>query len=149
VRDDPGEPNVPGRRPGDLRGAMSDAVRLYLAAALTIVGGLFIMAGGVLLWLVGGLLAHLYPWASVVFLGGVFAGAIAVGSGGAMLAIPRARRAFGVLALLCAGASIPLAFGGFVIGFVLTAAGGAIAAARLRRVVVVTGTSTGRAPPWS
>jgi hypothetical protein len=122
-----------------------------LAAILTIVGGVFVLSGGLVLWVIGTVLAHLFGLSSPLFLGGVLLGVVTIGSGGGMWLLPRARRVLGAVALACAVASIPLAFGGFVVGFVLTAVGGAIALARPRRrvVVVTTSTTSGPSPPWT
>lgn len=125
--------------------------RPVLAAVLTVVGGAFVLAGGLVLWVLGTVLAHVVGLSSPWFLGGVVLGVLTVGTGAAMWLVPRARRVLGWLALGCAVASIPLAFGGLVVGFVLTAIGGAISAARLRpRVVVVAHpSSSGPSPPWT
>jgi len=129
-----------------------DAVRpTALAAALTIVGGAFILTGGLILWILGTVLAHVVGLSSPLFLGGIVLGLVAVAVGGLMWVVPGARRVLGAVALACAAASIPLAFGGLVVGFVLTAVGGAIAVARPRRrvVVVTTASSSGPSPPWT
>ena len=123
-----------------------------LAAVLTIAGGVFVLTGGLLLWLVGTILAHLLGLSSLLFLGGVLLGVVTIVVGALIWLLPRAHRVLGAVALACAAASIPLAFGGLVLGFVLTAVGGAIAFARLRRtVVVVEGrpVAPGRSPPWT
>ncbi|HYA10391.1 MAG TPA: DUF6114 domain-containing protein [Thermoplasmata archaeon] len=125
--------------------------RPVLAAVLTVVGGAFVLAGGLVLWVIGTVLAHEFGLSSPLFVGGVVLGLLTMALGGLMGLVPRARRLLGALALACAVASIPLAFGGFVVGFVLTAIGGAIAVARPpRRVVVVTaGSPSGPSPPWT
>lgn len=121
-----------------------------LASVLTVVGGAFVLAGGLVLWAVGTVLAHVFGLASPLFLVGVLVGAITIGAGGLMAVVPRAARPLGAVALACAVASIPFAFGGLVVGFVLTAIGGAIAVARPRhRVVVVHASSSGPSPPWT
>jgi len=122
-----------------------------LAALLTMVGGAFVLAGGLVLWVVGTVLAHVFGLSSPVFLGGVVVGVVALLVGGLLWLVPSARRALGAVALACAVASIPLAFGGFVLGFVLTAVGGAIAVARPPRTVVVVTAShpPGPSPPWT
>jgi hypothetical protein len=124
--------------------------RPTLAAVVTVVGGAFILAGGLVLWAVGTVLSHLFGLASPLFLGGVILGLLTVAVGGLMAFLPRARRLLGAVALACAVASIPLAFGGFVVGFVLAAVGGAIALSRgPRQVVVVRPSGVGRSPPWT
>jgi hypothetical protein len=121
-----------------------------LAGIVTVVGGAFTLAGGLVLWVVGTVLAHVFGLSSPLFLGGVIVGVLTIGAGAGMWLAPKARRALGVLALACAVASIPLAFGGFVVGFLLTAIGGALALARLRPpVVVVRSSSPGSSPPWT
>lgn len=132
-------PNVPGERPP------------LLAAVLTMVGGAFVLAGGLVLWVLGTVLAHVLGLWSPLFLGGVALGLLTIAVGGLMGVLARARRPLGALALACAIASIPLAFGGLVVGFVLTAIGAAIAISRPpRRVVVVRASpSSGPSPPWT
>jgi len=132
-------PTVPGDRPP------------LLAAVLTMLGGAFVLAGGLVLWLLGTVLAHVLGLWSPWFLGGVVLGFLTVAVGGLMGVVSRARRPLGAVALACAVASIPLAFGGLVVGFLLTAIGGAIAISRPpRRVVVVQASpSSGPSPPWT
>jgi hypothetical protein len=121
-----------------------------LASVLTVVGGAFIFAGGLVLWIVGTVLAHVFGLASPLFVVGVVLGAVTIAAGGLMALVPRAVRPLGAIALACAVGSIPFAFGGLVVGFVLTAVGGAIAVARPRRqVVVVHASSSGPSPPWT
>ncbi len=122
----------------------------YLAAVLTVLGGAFIAAGGLVLWALGTVLATVFHFSSPVFLLGLLDGLVTVVAGGLMLTVPAARRLFGGVAMACAVASIPFAFGGFVVGFGLTAVGGAIATARpLARTVVTTFPGMGRPPPWT
>lgn len=122
-----------------------------LAAVLTIVGGAFVLTGGLVLWVLGTVLAHVFGLSSLWFLGGVVLGVVTMLVGGLLWWVPAGRRVLGAVALACAVASIPLAFGGLVVGFVLTAVGGAAAMARPpRRVIVVTTASPqGPAPPWT
>lgn len=122
-----------------------------LAGILTVVGGGFVLAGGLVLWALGTVLSHLFGFSSPVFLGGVVVGLVAIGVGALMGVIGRGRRVLGAIALGCAVASLPLAFGGFVVGFLLTAIGGAIALARPRRptVVVTTASAPGPSPPFT
>ncbi len=131
--------------------SVTEEPRPWLASILTMVGGAFVLAGGLVLWVIGTVLAHVFGLSSPLFLAGVVLGLVTVIAGGAMALVPRARRPLGALALGLAVASIPLAFGGFVVGFVLTAIGGAIALARpRRRIVIVTApSSAGPAPPWT
>ena len=122
-----------------------------LAAVLTTVGGGFLLAGGLALWLVGSILSRLFGLSSPLFLAGAVVGMVAILTGVLMAFVGRGRRILGAIGLGCAVASIPLAFGGFVVGFVLVAVGGAIALARPRRSVVVVSASSpsGRPPPWT
>ena len=122
-----------------------------LAAVLTIVGGAFILAGGLVLWVLGTVLAHVFGLSSPLFLGGVVVGTVTILAGGLLWLVPAGRRVLGAVVLACAVASIPLAFGGLVLGFVLAAVGGAIAVARPPRRVVVVATShpAGPSPPWT
>jgi Family of unknown function (DUF6114) len=123
--------------------------RPLVAAGFTILGGAFIAAGGFVLWAIGTILAHVVGLSSPLFLVGLLVGLVTIVAGVLMLAVPRAARGMGAVALACAVASIPFAFGGFVLGFVLTSVGGALALARPRRVVVVTGPAQGPSPPWT
>ena len=124
--------------------------RPYLAAFLTIVGGAFVVVGGLLLAIVGTVLAHLLGFSSAVFYVGLVVGLLTMLVGALMLVVPSARRGLGFVAIALAVASIPFAFGGLVVGFVLTAIGGAAAAVRPRWVVIATpGSPGGPAPPWT
>ena len=94
---------------------------------LTIVGGLFILGGGLVFALVGAILSLYGVW-SGLFLIGVLVGLLTLIVGVLMIAVPSAHSLWGILALLFAFVSIPFALvGGFVIGFLLTLIGGILA----------------------
>ena len=65
-----------------------------------------------------------------------------------MVAIPPAKSALGIAAIVLAFLSLPFALGGFVVGFFLTAVGGSLAIV-WRPFVIVAGTPNGPQPPWS
>ncbi len=129
---------------------MASEPRALLAAAMTGVGGALITTGGLVLWLIGTVLAHVFHFSSAVFVVGVLVGLLAMACGGAIALVPRARRLLGAVALACAVISIPFAFGGFLLGFALTAAGGALAIVQPRFPVAGAGSPPwGRPPPWT
>jgi len=122
-----------------------------LAAVLTAVGGVFVLVGGLLLWRAGTVLVTVFglprPW----FVGGVVLGLLTIATGVLLRVANRGRRVLGAFAIAFAVASIPLAFGGLVLGFGLTAVGGAMAAARPARegMVRTSPVPSGRPPPWT
>ena len=130
---------------------MSHERRPSLAAILTLLGGGFVIGGGLVLWALGTGLALVFGLSRSWYFGGFLVGLVVVAAGGSMWLVPGARRISGAIAIACAAASVPLAFGGFVVGFLLTAVGGAIAAARPqpRVVVVPSPPSSGPSPPWT
>lgn len=108
-----------------------------LPTVLTVVGGGFVLAGGLVLGRFGTALATVFGLSRPWYFGGAVLGLLTVVTGVLMGVVPRARRVLGAVALAFAFASIPLAFGGLVLGFGLTAVGGAMSAARPGRKVVV------------
>ncbi len=121
-----------------------------LAPTVTAVGGLFILAGALRLWVGDASLARVFPLGSLAYLGGVLLGILTVAVGLLMATLSGGRHALGAVALGAAAASIPLAFGGFVVGFALVAVGGASALSPRRAGDPAAGAPTpGRAPPWS
>jgi len=125
--------------------------RPLLAATLTLVGGGLIAVAGLFLSAHGmgvvGVPDLSRPW----YLAGGGVGLLTMAVGGSMGVRPGRRRLLGAVALACAGASVPLAFGGFVAGYLLTATGGALAVARPtpRATPPAAPSSTGPAPPWT
>jgi hypothetical protein len=120
--------------------------RPVAAGVLTIVGGFFIFGGGVFFALVGTVLA-LFGFFSGIFLLGLLVGVLTVIAGLLMLAVPAGHTVWGALAVILALASLPVALGGFLIGFVLTLIGGILAVTWRRppeRVITVEGH---RVPP--
>lgn len=122
--------------------------RPLLAAILTIVGGFFIALGGLVLAVVGTVLAAVFGFPAGWFYVGLVAGLLTMGLGGLMLALPSSRTTFGIATLVFAALSIPFAFGGFVIGFLLAVIGGALAIVGWPREPDLTH-PPGPAPPWT
>lgn len=125
--------------------------RPLFPTVLTIAGGLGVLAGGLLLWSGAGPFVPVLGLSRAWFLGGAALGILTVVVGALLALVPAYRRPLGAVALACAVASIPLAYGGLVVGFVLTAIGGAAATTRPQRprAAVPGPTPTGRAPPWT
>jgi hypothetical protein len=111
----------------------SDVPRPVAAGVLTIIGGFFVLVGGVAFALLGAVLT-LFGIVSGIFLIGLLAGLLILAMGGLMLAVPSGHTVWGVLTIGLALVSILVAFGGFLIGFLLTILGG-ILALRWRRPV--------------
>ena len=98
------------------------------AGVLTILGGLFILGGGLVLAIVGAIF-RLFGYWSGFFLLGLFIGFLTLLVGILMLVVPSAHTVWGILAVLFALVSIPAALAGLVIGFILTLLGGILAIA--------------------
>jgi hypothetical protein len=124
--------------------------RALVASVFSVLGGAFILAGGLLLWLVGTVLAHLLRLSSPLFIVGVLVGVVAMAAGALLPFVARARRPLGAVIVACAVLSIPFAFGGFVLGFVLAAIGGTLALVRPAGGVWVRARGpTSGSPPWT
>jgi hypothetical protein len=93
---------------------------------LTVIGGLFILGGGLIFAIVGAVLALFGFW-SGLFLLGIVVGFLTLIVGVLMIVVPSAHSLWGILAIVFALVSIPVAIGGFVIGFLLTFIGGILA----------------------
>lgn len=100
--------------------------RPVAAAVLTILGGLFIIGGGLIFAVIGAVFAVL-GIVSGIFLLGLLVGLLTLLAGFLMLAVPRGHTAWGILAIVLALASVPVALGGFIVGFLLTLIGGILA----------------------
>lgn len=100
--------------------------RPMAAAVLTILGGFFILGGGFLVALFGAIFA-IFGFLSALFVLGILVGLLSLLTGFLMLAVPSAHVIWGVLAIVLAVASLPFAFGGFLLGFLLTLVGGFLA----------------------
>jgi len=98
------------------------------AAVLTIVGGFFIMLGGIGVALIGAIFAIFGVW-SAFFLLGIGVGFLTILMGVLMLVVPRGHAAWGALTLIFAFVSIPFALAGLLLGFVLALVGGILAIA--------------------
>jgi Family of unknown function (DUF6114) len=118
------------------------------AGVLTIVGGLFILLGGLVFALIGAVFAVL-GFLSGVFLLGLLVGLLTVIVGVLMIAVPSGHTVWGVLAILFALASIPLAVAGLIVGFLLTLIGGFLAIAWKRPVDRFITVEARRVPPPS
>lgn len=132
------------------RGTVPWERRPPFAATLTMAGGVLVLLGG---WT---LLAWNTPLDRVFALDrlygvGIVLGVALVVVGGVELLVPRTRRVLGLTALLLAAGSVPLAFGGFVVGFLLAVTGGTLAI--VARPASGSRPSdpgvAGHAPPWS
>jgi len=96
------------------------------AGILTILGGFFVLLGGLLFALLGVVFAFLGLVSGVFFLG-LGVGFLIIVFGILILAVPPGHTIFGIVTVLLALLSIPVAFGGLVIGFLLTLLGGILA----------------------
>lgn len=96
------------------------------AGVLTIVGGFFIIVGGLLFALIGAFFA-LLGFHSGIFLLGLLVGFLTLIMGVLMIAVPSGHTVWGVLAVVLSIASLPVALGGFIIGFLLALLGGVLA----------------------
>jgi hypothetical protein len=124
--------------------------RPLAAAILTIVGGTFIAIGGIVLATIGTILAITIGLHSALFYVGLVAGLLTIAMGGLMLLVPSANTVLGIATIVLAVISIPFAFGGFVIGFLLALFGGVLAT--LWKPLVVRrreAVPSGPAPPWT
>ena len=116
------------------------------AGVLTILGGCFILLGGFAFALVGAVLAVLgFP--SEVFLLGLLVGFLTIVLGFVMLAVPSGHAVWGILAIVFALVSLLVAFGGFLIGFLLTLIGGILAVTWKRPVDRTITVEARRLPP--
>lgn len=116
------------------------------AAVLTFIGGLFILAGGLIFALIGAFFA-VFGLVSGIFLLGLLVGLLTLVMGVLMIALPSGHAVWGLIAIVLALVSIPVALGGFILGFVLTLVGGILAVTWRRpaeRVITVDGH---RVPP--
>ncbi|HTT25855.1 MAG TPA: DUF6114 domain-containing protein, partial [Thermoplasmata archaeon] len=93
-------------------------------AVLTIIGGVFILLAGLVLAVVGSFIALFFPGLAALFFIGLVIGILTLLMGILMLVKPEMKTAWGALTILFAIISIPTAFGGFVIGFILALIGG-------------------------
>ncbi len=122
--------------------------RPVAAGLLTMLGGGFILLGGLVLAVAGFVLAHFHISAGRLFYIGAVDGLVTILIGALIVAIPPAKSALGIAAIVLAFLSLPFALGGFVVGFFLTAVGGSLAIV-WRPFVIVAGTPHGPQPPWS
>jgi len=88
------------------------------AGVLTIIGGFFIILGGLLFALIGVFFA-VFGFVSGIFLLGLLVGFLTLVMGLLMIAVPSGHTVWGILAIVLAIASLPVAFGGFILGFLL------------------------------
>ncbi|MGA8275111.1 MAG: DUF6114 domain-containing protein [Thermoplasmata archaeon] len=115
------------------------------AGVLTIIGGFFIILGGLLFALIGVFFA-VFGFVSGIFLLGLLVGFLTLVMGLLMIAVPSGHTVWGILAIVLAIASLPVAFGGFILGFLLTLIGG-ILALRWKRPAAGVLTVEGRVVP--
>ncbi len=124
-------------------------MRPLVAAVLTIVGGVFIALGGLVLAVFGTVLAVLLGIHSGWFFLGLAIGLVTILLGALMLVLPPARTPLGIVTIVLAVLSVPFAFGGFVVGFLLAVAGGTLAIAGKASGHVGGAPPSGAAPPWT
>ncbi|HYA58372.1 MAG TPA: DUF6114 domain-containing protein [Thermoplasmata archaeon] len=130
--------------------AMVVVRRPFLAAIVTMVGGFFILLGGLLIAAFGFGLFLAFGLKSGWFYVGAVLGLLTMVLGGLMLAIPSAKTVFGIVTIVFAFLSLPFALGGFLVGFLLAIIGGIMAILwRPIALGVRVGVSPGGpAPPW-
>ncbi len=99
------------------------------AGVLTIIGGLFILIGGVALAVIATAFTLFGFFGDFVafFYVGLLVGLLTILVGVLMLAMPRAHVVWGVLAIVLSFVSWPFAFAGFFLGFLLALIGGILA----------------------
>jgi Family of unknown function (DUF6114) len=107
--------------------------RPVAAGLLTILGGFFVLVGGFLFALIGVVFA-VFGIVSGIFLLGLLVGLLTIVMGLLMIALPSGHTLWGVVAISLAIVSIPVAFGGFIIGFLLTLIGGILSVMWKRRI---------------
>ena len=118
------------------------------AGMLTIIGGFFIVVGGFAFALVGVIFA-IFGHSSGIFLLGILVGFLTILMGLLMIAVPFGRIVWGVLAMGLAIASLPLAFGGLLVGFLCALIGGILSVRWKRPVDRVVTVEARRVPPSS
>ncbi len=124
--------------------------RALLAGGFSVLGGALILANGLLVWLLGLLLAHEFGIPSSLFVIGALLGVVTIAAGVLVVFLAPVRRALGGVIVACAIASLPFAFGGFVVGFVLAMIGGTLALVRPSLTYWVRGRGpTSGSPPWT
>ncbi len=123
--------------------------RPTLAGLITIVGGFFILVGGLFLALFGIVLVDLHVPGGRLFFIGAIDGLVTILVGALIVALPPAKTALGIAAIVLAFVSLPFALGGFLIGFLLTVVGGGLAIAWRPFVLVAGPPPGGPQPPWS
>jgi Family of unknown function (DUF6114) len=124
-------------------------VRPVVAPILTIVGGGFIAVGGAVLAFIGTILATVFGFSSALYLVGLAVGLLTIAAGALLWLLPSGRRPIGIVVMLLAALSVPFAFGGFVVGFLLAVMGGVMAiVTRPPNGPVPASPAAARAPPW-
>lgn len=102
------------------------AARPLGAGVATLVGGFFILIGGVLVALFGWFVSALSGLSSGLFEVGLVLGLLTMLTGALMITIPQGHAVWGILAIVFALVAIPFALAGLVIGSLLTFVGGAL-----------------------
>jgi len=97
------------------------------AAILTIVGGVFVLLGGLALAAIGAIFSFLLGGLTGLFFIGLVIGILILVFGVLMFVKPEMKLIWGILTIIMAIVSIPFAFGGFLIGFILSLIGGIMA----------------------
>jgi hypothetical protein len=123
-------------------------LRPVAAGVLTIVGGFFILAGGLAFAVAFAIFAVL-GFVSGFFLLGLLVGALTILVGILMIVFPSGHSFFGIVAVALALTSILVALGGFIVGFLCALIGGILALRWTRqdeRIILAEGR---RVPPPS
>ena len=97
-------------------------------AVLSLVGGVFILLGGLLMAVIGATFSFLLGGLAGLFFVGLLLGILVIVMAVLMFVSPRLKAAWGALVIVFAIVSLPFAvLGGFVIGFILALIGGILA----------------------
>jgi Family of unknown function (DUF6114) len=108
------------------------------AVVLTIVGGFFILLGGVAMLYLGAIVSLFLPRLAGLFVIGLGLGLLTIVMAVLMLVAPQLKAAWGALTIVFAVLSIPFALvGGFLLGFILALIGGILAITYKPPVVAV------------
>jgi Family of unknown function (DUF6114) len=97
-------------------------------AILSLVGGIFILLGGLLIAAIGAVFSFILGGLTGLFFVGLLLGILIIVLSVLMFVAPRLKVAWGALVIVLAIVSIPFAaLGGFVLGFILCLVGGILA----------------------
>ncbi|HEV2231409.1 MAG TPA: DUF6114 domain-containing protein [Thermoplasmata archaeon] len=98
------------------------------AGVLTIIGGVFILLGGLVIASLGAFISFLFPGLGAILVaGGLGVGILTLLMGVLMFVMPQNKTIWGALTIVLAVVSLPFGLGGFIIGFILALIGGILA----------------------